>query len=323
MQNRTEQVLDFQGRHLCDVPVLGFGTSRLGHHTSIKDAIQTLEVAYDLGINYFDTAPIYGFGWSEKILGRFLSDKRSKTVIATKVGLQSSALLSHMPLQALNLLRKAVTPYAGRKKNSTPIGVKQINDHLFDEKKALQSLERSLKRLKTDYVDVLLLHEATIQLVNSHETVRFMERVISEGKTRSAGIGSSSDKIGNVTYLHPVYTFLQHDYSIADPTTSETENRVVNTYGLFRNFNWVKSLANVKSIQEQIFDISGLDINKDKDILNLCLSGVKYVHPSGIHLFTSTNHEHIKETISAWNQIRINYGQFHEVITLLRKHTTG
>jgi len=55
--------------------------------TEEKDAIATIHRALDLGINLVDTAPVYGFGHSEEIVGKALAGRRDKVLIATKVGL--------------------------------------------------------------------------------------------------------------------------------------------------------------------------------------------------------------------------------------------
>lgn len=96
----------------------GFGT--------IKDAIGLLEFAYDSGVTVYDTAPIYGFGESEKVLSQFIKNKREKVRVISKSGVfwQSS---------------------------------KRV-DMTNDPKVTLQMLEDSLKRLSSEYIDLYMIH---------------------------------------------------------------------------------------------------------------------------------------------------------------------
>jgi aryl-alcohol dehydrogenase-like predicted oxidoreductase len=90
-----------------------------------KDAVATIRYALDLGINLIDTAPVYCFGHSEEIVGRALERRQHKALIATKVGLDWTS-------------GKIV-------RNSTPARLRK-------------ELEDSLKRLKTDVIDIYQVH---------------------------------------------------------------------------------------------------------------------------------------------------------------------
>ena len=73
-----------------NVSKIGFGCWAIGGSwgsTDDKQSISTIRKAIDLGINFFDTADIYGFGHSETLLGKALGKKRKDVIIATKVGL--------------------------------------------------------------------------------------------------------------------------------------------------------------------------------------------------------------------------------------------
>jgi len=112
------------------VSLLGYGALALGgdgrDDIDLKEAMATLELAYENGINFFDTAPVYGMGKSEKRLGDFLQGMRQKIVLATKCGLL---------LDAGGNVRKDISRDA-----------------------ILSDFEQSLKRLKTDYIDLYQIH---------------------------------------------------------------------------------------------------------------------------------------------------------------------
>jgi len=109
----------------------GYGTAALGRSLSRRERIRLVETAYDAGIRWFDTAPLYGAGAAEEAVGAALRGKDDVTV-ATKVGIVPPSLIG------LALRRPA---RGGR----------------FDDVR--RQLDRSLRRLRRDTVDLVLLHE--------------------------------------------------------------------------------------------------------------------------------------------------------------------
>lgn len=104
--------------------------------------------AFDLGINFYDTADCYMRGHNEEMVGKAFEKKRQKVFIQTKV-------------------------------------------HVHDEKKMRASVERSLQRLRTDYVDVLVWHgHSSPEEVSDPRLFEFMSKMKKEGKTRFAGFSS-------------------------------------------------------------------------------------------------------------------------------------
>ena len=107
--------------------------------------------AYDLGVNFYDTADCYMKGRNEEMVGKALEGKRQKVFIQTKV-------------------------------------------HAHDEKKMRASVERSLQRLRTDYLDVLVWHNLrTPQEISSVALFEFMSKMKKEGKTRFTGFSAHSN----------------------------------------------------------------------------------------------------------------------------------
>ncbi len=303
------------------LPALGLGTSRLIHHPTKVAALRSLDIAHDLGITYYDTAPIYGFGWSEKLLGTFLKGKREKIQIATKIGLQPSRLLTLLPFGWIVGIRKVGKTLKRQSQRGIPIGVSKQEILSFDVEAARKSLEESLRRLKTDYVDILLLHEATVDEANTPEARSFMEMVLSSGKARAIGIGAAREKLTNVRQLDALYTVVQHDYDLCGQQQIDDGNRMVNTFGLSQNLQCIKSMTGRNPIQEELSSVSKLDFSIEKNILSFCLAGARYEHPGGISLFSSTQESHIRETVTAWNSQSIDQVQFKEAISIIRKHT--
>jgi D-threo-aldose 1-dehydrogenase len=195
--------------HVVALPLIGKATSRVGFGTggllrigSARRRQDTLAAAFMSGITHFDTAPLYGFGESERALGRFLRGRRGKVTLTTKFGLQASALAARLALfqgatrRALELfpaLRRAAVRNAGAL--STP--------PFFSLTAARESLEKSLRALRTDYVDFYLAHQASAAALPDEELVAWLEDVKRTGKILSFGVATDFDWLLPVLQQRP------------------------------------------------------------------------------------------------------------------------
>ena len=128
--------------------------------TDEKESIRTIHAALDLGINLIDTAPVYGFGVSEEIVGKAIEERghREKVFIATKVGLEwHNGSVS---------------------RNSS-------------QRRIRQEVQDSLRRLRTDYIDIYQIHWPDLT-VPIEETARTMQALLQEGLIRAIGVSNYS-----------------------------------------------------------------------------------------------------------------------------------
>jgi aryl-alcohol dehydrogenase-like predicted oxidoreductase len=158
------------------VSVIGFGAWAIGGatgasgtplgwgRTSDDESLAAIRRARDLGVTFFDTADSYGFGRSESLLGIVLSRKRKDVVIATKVGNVRTST---------GELRKDFT-----------------RQHIF------HAVDGSLKRLRTDYIDVYQMHNPTIADLAREEIQEAMEMLQDAGKVRFWGVSVSTPEEG-------------------------------------------------------------------------------------------------------------------------------
>lgn len=162
---------------------LTLGTASLVSAGSRKTREAVLHAALDAGITHFDTAPIYGFGNSERDLGRVLKGREGVT-IATKVGLRSPGHEDQSVAETV--LRKAAGRLVGR-----------LSRHWRDFSLvwARQSLEGSLQRLGCEQIDLYLLHEPDIAMLQLDEWARWMEDIRAAGKVRHIGIAATPELI--------------------------------------------------------------------------------------------------------------------------------
>ena len=136
------------------VSVVGLGCNNFGARMDLAAARTLVHHAIDRGINHFDTADIYGpRGKSEEILGEILGSKRKDVVIATKFGM--------------------VFDEAGAMKGAS-------------RKYIMTAVEGSLRRLKTDYIDLYYQHRADPS-VPIEETLRALDDLVKQGKVRHIG----------------------------------------------------------------------------------------------------------------------------------------
>jgi aryl-alcohol dehydrogenase-like predicted oxidoreductase len=143
---------------------VGLGTWAIGGWmwggTDEKASIATIHAAVERGVNLIDTAPAYGFGRSEEIVGRAIAEARlrSRVVIATKTGLEWKDGKVFRNASRARILREA---------------------------------EDSLRRLQTDYIDIYQVHWPD-PLVPIEETAEAMQTLLDEGKIRAIGVSNFS-----------------------------------------------------------------------------------------------------------------------------------
>jgi len=142
--------------------------------TDEAQSVSTIRAAFDHGINLIDTAPVYGFGRSEEIVGKALAEAnlRSRVVVATKAGLE---------WDGGRIFRNA------------------------SRARILREIEDSLRRLRTDYIDVYQIHWPD-PLVAIEETADAMHTLLRQGKIRAIGVSNFSvgqiERFRRVAPLH-------------------------------------------------------------------------------------------------------------------------
>lgn len=180
---------------------LGFGLSGLHHLVRSRKRQHLLSYAFDRGINYFDASPYYGHGLAERELGAFASSRREQVVIATKVGIQANPWLHQFP--ALMYSRLAVNAALRRVTRRTSFVVERTFD--YRGASTVASLDRSLRALRTDYVDILYLHEPTLQRLT--EPDRLFDTLLglqSQGKVRHFGLAGNAQHCLAIKRRYPV-----------------------------------------------------------------------------------------------------------------------
>jgi aryl-alcohol dehydrogenase-like predicted oxidoreductase len=179
------------GGGIPDVSVLGLGCAAMMGRVGRRESEAALGAAFDAGINFFDTARSYGYGASEGLLGDFCKGRRDKVVICTKFGILPAA--KNWKQAVKPLARKVVQAFPGLRKAAQKQAGALFTPGQFSVPVLRSSLETSLRELKTDYVDMLLMHAAPMSVLAQDDLLAELERVVAQGKVRMAGISGELD----------------------------------------------------------------------------------------------------------------------------------
>lgn len=169
-----------------EVSSIGLGCMGMSCSYGVRDdreSIKTLTYALEMGINYWDTADIYGDGANEELISNVLIQHRNRIFLSTKFGFRSDAEGAHYVDASPEWVRKAV--------------------------------DNSLWRLKTDYIDLYYLHR-TDKNIPIEETVEAMADLVRAGKVRYIGLSEcTKEDLLRAQKIYPI-TAVQSEYSLIE-----------------------------------------------------------------------------------------------------------
>ena len=186
------------GRSEIEVSALGLGCWAIGGPfgegedalgwgvIDIKEAVKALNTGIELGINFIDTADVYGAGQSERIIAQAVQGKREQVVIATKFGI----VFNEETKQVMGT-------------NATP-------EYIFD------ACNASLKRLETDYIDLYQFHLNDYSLEGANTVRDTLEELVSLGKIRTYGWSTDFVDRAKVFEKGENFSSVQHQMNVLD-----------------------------------------------------------------------------------------------------------
>ncbi|MDT8402423.1 MAG: aldo/keto reductase [Bacteroidales bacterium] len=183
------------------VSTVGFGSwgisGRDWGRTDDENSRKALHAALDAGVNFIDTADVYGFGHSEELIRQVLAERpdRDKIIIATKAG-------------------NNFYPYLGQDLNLSPLNHDYSTDYL------VYAAEQSLKRLNVEVLDILQLHSPDTEILERDEPWLALEKLKKEGKIKHAGWSVQSFKESEQAHLlqrhHELIDVIQVRYNLLE-----------------------------------------------------------------------------------------------------------
>jgi aryl-alcohol dehydrogenase-like predicted oxidoreductase len=199
------QVFRKLGRSGIEVSALGFGCWAIGGpawrgETPVgwgavddNESIRAIQQALDLGINFFDTADVYGAGHSEMIVGQALKGKRDRAVIATKFG------------------------------NGFIEGTRQLSGSFASPDYIRQACEGSLRRLNTDYIDLYQFHLGGFPEGDTGPVIQTLEELVKAGKIRAYGWSTDDPARARTFAQGPHCTAVQLQENVLDDNPEMVE----------------------------------------------------------------------------------------------------
>jgi aryl-alcohol dehydrogenase-like predicted oxidoreductase len=174
----------------------GLGCARIGgiFQADTRGFLDLLGAARDAGINFFDTADMYSQGESEVLIGRAFRGVRDRVIIASKAG-YCLPRQRRLAARLKPLLRPAIRLFRIRR-DRLPAGASGSLSQDFSPAHLRAAVEGSLKRLRTDYLDLLQLHSPPAGVVGAGEWEPVLESLKSAGKIRYYGVSCDTADAG-------------------------------------------------------------------------------------------------------------------------------
>ncbi len=260
---------------------LGFGCAAIPGPLTTREALTLLETAFACGIRHFDTARMYSHGDSEDVLGELARQRRDDLTLVTKAGIEpTSRLMRGVNRFAAAFRLGGAAPRLGR----------------FEPAEIQRSVETSLRKLKTDRVDALLLHEIRAHEVRD-EVLRLMERMRDDGKIGAFGIATSVADSETLIASHPeLCGIVQVPASWLDRPRRLPANARLIVHSVLgaRLATFVNRLKADEQLARRFRADTGLAAHDIGKIGRLMLQAAMFRNPDGVTLFASSQLERVR-----------------------------
>jgi D-threo-aldose 1-dehydrogenase len=278
---------------------LGLGTTSMMGLPSTKERLALLESAFELGIRHFDTAPLYGYGEAERVLGEFLRGRRDQVTITTKYGIKPPVIMKTrwMNLFARRVLRLLPFLHNAASRQAQSLSKRSV----FTAAEARSSLDQSLLALGTDYVDLFLLHEPMFEDASSEEIHGFLAEEKQRGRVRAFGCGGSHAVIEVIASAKlPTSQWLQFEDHVLSRRIEgiQSGDEQCITFGSFKALpeltDWLKSVPGRCDVWEREL---GCDCRSQDTLAALLQAASHARNPDGIVLFSTRRTDRIAAAV--------------------------
>ncbi len=308
---------------------LSFGCAKVGGSVSEKKSLIGLETAFEEGVVQYDVARSYGFGDAERVLGKFIHDKRQDVCVTTKFGIEPPPKSTFINL-AKPLARYIIKQLPFAKKTMQQVasvtGATMMQSK-FNAAYAMSCIEKSLRELKTDYIDMYLLHSCSYEDTLQDELFNTLRKLEKEGKIRAFGV-SVSYEIANQVMKNNVQKikYFQFESSLLHNNLLKIENNKDSDYFIFANAPFEqgnvekyilgKIQQNPKLITAFLNNF-GVDLSDEKQRNSLILQSALSSNSQGVVICTMLNPIHIKENVKNTKSVNFTLNQIRKINELL------
>jgi hypothetical protein len=305
------------------VSKLAFGGSSLGsvfRSVAEEDGIRAVHTALDHGINLIDTAPYYGYGEAERVLGEFLREKRDQVTVTTKFGIQPPSVVRNRFVNQLARKILGVAPSIRSILSKKAQNLSKTGS--FSAEAARKSLEQSLKSLGTDRIDLYLLHEPSLTDAASPEIYDFLEQEVRRGTILAYGCGGEFPTIQEIALNGlPTSRWLQFEDNVLASHVREIKELGGNciTYRTFLKVlplvsEWLVSNPSIRSKWDQQLNLKLMN----EGVLPSFLLGLSMLaNDEGIVLFSSSRCARIRDAARVTHGNSFSKEQIQEFVNII------
>ncbi|HYZ49243.1 MAG TPA: aldo/keto reductase, partial [Nitrososphaeraceae archaeon] len=237
---------------------MGYWPRLVGKKIDDDEAIRMLKHAYDLGINFYETADMYGKGKSEKLIAHAFKDMRNEVIYSTKWGYDM---------------------YNAKQVGHNEIPQKHNPDYLE------YALQQSLERLQTNYIDVYSLHNPKMDAIKNDNLFLSLDSLINSGRIKSHGValgpaigwedeGIIAMEKRNITCLQTVYNLLEQD-----PGRTLLDNAKKHNVGIMVRVPDASGILTGKINERTIFDKNDHRANRKKEWITEAMKKIEKMTP--------------------------------------------
>ncbi|MFB9261792.1 aldo/keto reductase [Bradyrhizobium erythrophlei] len=279
-----------------NVSRIGFGCASLGSRVGPRKGLAALGRAYDAGVTWYDVAPSYGDGMAESIWGEFASGKRDRVFVCTKVGMRPAPPLivmrmlkplSQSVIATVPVLRKHASKVR-QAPSKVPLSAELITT----------SVEESLQRLRTDYIDVLALHRPAVEEAVREDIILALERLVRDGKARAVSIAGDLEAGMRGLDESLPYRLVQVANTPFEPNVDSlreraTPSRTFVTHGTFSCLDQLVAHLNAQQQIASALHDYGYRGNLTEIATAFLADYAFATNPAGITLFSMFQREHL------------------------------
>jgi aryl-alcohol dehydrogenase-like predicted oxidoreductase len=289
-----------------------------------SESIRLLEAAIDCGVTYFDLARSYSWGRAEAIFGALLPRHRDRLIIASKAGIlpPKRSILRRIGSRTIRTLHNIVPSFKGY--ISAP-DVWTLRDGVFAPADLRTSLETSLLKLRTDYLDIFLLHECKPTDTAQPELFDFLEKIKKEGKIRQFGLATGIDETLSILEtrpaLAPVVQIPNNMWQANVARLPPKVDRLTITHSCFKGRfrELLHRLASEETFAHEWETMTKVNPRDRTAVGQLFLAHALDCNPNGIVLFSSSKATNVTANVKVVTDMIIDPSQIQAANDFIRE----